>query len=109
MRQTSGELSIPADDELGLAEPGGAERMAGIFNRLARQLREAREVRRECDQLREENEELREALSDCVEACDRFLAPTLEPGEHDEGDDRALARQALQVGKRVLARRRLPG
>jgi hypothetical protein len=64
-------------------------------------------LRRECQELREENEELREALSGCVEACDRFLAPTLEPGEHAEGDDRERARQALDAGKRTLARRRL--
>jgi hypothetical protein len=80
-----------------------------VFNRIARQLREARELRQECEELREENQELREALSDCVEACDRFLGPTLEPGEHDEGDDHARARQALDLGRRVLARRRLRG
>jgi hypothetical protein len=104
----TGSLIVAEDEEMGLAEPGGAERLAGVFNRLARQLREARELRRECEELRQENHELREALSGCVEACGRFLGPTLDPGEHDEGDDRSEALLALEAGRRALARRRLP-
>jgi hypothetical protein len=108
MRGTSGAL-IAADEDMSLSEPGGAERLAGVFNRIARQLREARELRKECEDLRQENAELREALAGCVEACDRFLAPTLEPGDHAEDDDQAKARQALDAGRRVLARRLLRG
>src|SRR5262249_21927916 len=100
-------IAYEEEENLSLAEPGGPERLAGVFNRIARQLREARELRRECDELREENADLREALSGCVEACDRFLAPTLEPGDNAEDDDRARARLALEAGKLALARRRL--
>ena len=103
------DLICTEQDDLDLAEAGTAERVAGIFNRLARQLREGREYRRRCDELREENEELREALSGCVEACDRFLGPAFEPDEHPEDDDRERARRALEAGRRVLARRRLMG
>jgi hypothetical protein len=108
MHGTSGAL-ITTDEDLGLSQPGGAERLAGVLNRIARQLREARELRKECSVLRQENEELREALAGCVEACDRFLAPTLEPGDHAEDDDQAQARRALDAGRRVLGRRRLRG
>ena len=97
--------ALVAAEERGLTEPAEAQRLAGVLNRIARQLREARELRRENDLLRRENVELREALADCVEACDRFLAPTLEPGEHAEDDDRARARQALDAGRRLLGRR----
>jgi hypothetical protein len=98
-----------AAEEMDLCEPGGAERIAGVFNRIARQLRESRELRRECDDLRQENAHLREALAGCVEACGQFLAPTLEPAaaEHPEDDDRARARNALDAARRALARRRL--
>lgn len=104
VRGTSRNGLIAVDQDTALAEPNSAERLASVFNRLARQLRERRLLREENERLRDENEQLREALSDCVETCDRFLAPTLDDLV-PEDEDRARARDALEVGRRLLGER----
>lgn len=80
-----------------------ADQMAGIFSRLAGQLREARLLRRENEALRDENDELRATLSECVESCGRYLAPTLE-SEVPEDADRVRAERSLVAGRTLLTR-----
>lgn len=92
-------LTIPCEEAV-------AERLAGVFSHIAGQLREARLVRRENERLREENGQLRQALGACIDACERYLATSLL-AETPEDTDQALAQQALDEGRRLLARKRL--
>lgn len=96
---------IAVEDERELCEADLASQVAGIFGRLARQLREARALRRENDLLRRENDELREALAECVESCGRYLGPTLEAGDLPEDAELARAREALAAGRGLLGGR----
>jgi regulator of replication initiation timing len=84
------------------------DRFQRIFQGLAEEIREARRAIRENHHLREENRKLREALSDCVEACGRYLAPMLEDRSSDpEQDDHARARDAIERGRGLLEDSRL--
>jgi hypothetical protein len=85
---------------------GFLRRLGGIFGDLQLGIRAARlaeQRRQECERLRQENHQLRGALEACVDACGRFLGPTLDPVSGDDsGGDHALARVALDGARRVL-------